>query len=366
MNIPFVSFEPMHQEINSELLKKFQEVLTKNSFIQGTEVKQFEEEFAAFCGAKYCVGCGNGLDALYLILRGYEIGAGDEVIIPSNTYIATALAVTYSGAIPVFVEPELDSYNIDPKRIENAITKNTKAIIAVHLYGQTADMDPINDLAEKYNLKVIEDAAQSHGALYKGKMAGNLGNAAGFSFYPGKNLGALGDAGAVVTNNEELANKIRAIANYGSDHKYHHLYKGTNSRLDEVQAAFLRIKLKNLKKWNENRKLIAKKYLKGIDNELIVKPCVADYSDPVWHLFVLRSTKRDSFVQYLNANGIGTTIHYPIPMYAQGAYADLEIIEGTLPLAEKICSEVVSIPMWYGMKDAEISYVIEKTNGWKG
>lgn len=366
MKIPFVSFEPMHQEIESEILEKFKAVFEKNSFIQGTEVKQFDEEFAAYCGAKYCVGCGNGLDALYLILRAYEIGAGDEVIIPSNTYIATALAVTYSGATPIFVEPDLATYNIDPKLIESAITEKTKAIMAVHLYGQTADMDPILALGKKYNLKVIEDAAQAHGAMYNGLRTGNLGDASGFSFYPGKNLGALGDGGAVVTNDKELADKIRALANYGSDRKYHHLYKGTNSRLDEVQAAFLRIKLKNLEKWNRSRKQTAKKYLDGITNSLVVKPVVADYAEHVWHLFVLRTKNRDRFVEYLNGHGIGTTIHYPIPMHMQGAYEDLGLREGALPLAEKICSEVVSIPMWYGMNEDEIQFVIDKINEWQG
>jgi len=366
MNIPFVSFEPMHQEIEAEILSKFKAVFEKNSFIQGTEVKQFEEEFAAYCGAKYCIGCGNGLDALYLVLRAYGIGTGDEVIIPSNTYIATALAVTYAGAMPIFVEPDLATYNIDPKLIESAITEKTKAIMAVHLYGQTADMDPILALAKKYNLKVIEDSAQAHGAMYNGVRAGNLGDAAGFSFYPGKNLGALGDGGAVVTNNKELADKIRAIANYGSDRKYHHLYKGTNSRLDEVQAAFLRIKLKNLEKWNQSRRQTAKKYLEGITNPLVVKPVVADYAEHVWHLFVLRAENRDRFVEYLNNNGIGTTIHYPIPMHMQGAYEDLGLKEGALPLAEKICSEVVSIPMWYGISEEMIQFVIKKINEWQG
>jgi Predicted pyridoxal phosphate-dependent enzyme apparently involved in regulation of cell wall biogenesis len=362
MNIPFVSFEPMHKEIQNEILSKFKEVYEKNWFIQGEEVKRFEEEFAEFCEAKYCIGCGNGLDALYLILRGYDIKEGDEVIVPSNTYIATALAVSYTGAKPIFVEPDINTYNINPQLIEKVITNQTKAIIAVHLYGQPANMDEINRIGKKYNLKVIEDSAQSHGALYKGKKVGNLGDASGFSFYPGKNLGALGDAGAVVTNDKELADKIRAIANYGSDKKYNHIYKGTNSRLDEVQAAFLRIKLRNLDKWNEDRRKTAQKYIDGINNLNITKPVELDYAKHVWHIFAVRTEKRSEFEKYLNDNGIGTTIHYPTPMHMQEAYKDLNITEGSFPIAEKISKEVLSLPMWYGMKDEEVRYVIDKIN----
>lgn len=271
----------MHEEIENEILNKFKEVYEKNWFINGEEVEKFEKEFAKFCESKYCIGCGNGLDALYLILRGYDIGVKDEVIVPSNTYIASALAVSYAGAKPIFVEPDLLTYNLDPSLIENAITENTKAIMAVHLYGQSADIDEINRIAKKYDLKVIEDSAQAHGSLYKGKRVGSLADATGFSFYPGKNLGALGDAGAVVTNDKELADKIRAVANYGSDKKYHHIYKGTNSRLDEVQAAFLRIKLRNLEKWNDERRKIANKYMDGITNPKITKPVEADYTKHV-------------------------------------------------------------------------------------
>ncbi|NOW89448.1 dTDP-4-amino-4,6-dideoxygalactose transaminase [Clostridium beijerinckii] len=362
MKIPFVSFEPMHKEIEEEINSKFAEVYKKNWFIHGEEVKKFEEEFAMFCGSKYCIGCGNGLDALYLILRGYDIGNGDEVIVPSNTYIATALAVSYVGATPVFVEPNLETYNINPKLIEKAITNKTKAIMAVHLYGQPADIDEINEIAQRHNLKVIEDSAQAHGALYKERKIGNLGDAAGFSFYPGKNLGALGDAGAVITNDKDLADKIRAIGNYGSDRKYHHIYKGTNSRLDELQAGFLRIKLRNLNKWNKERRVIAQKYIDGINNPKIIKPMEADYSKHVWHLFVVRTEERDKFEKYLNNNGIGTTIHYPIPMHLQGAYKDLDIKTGCLPIAEKLSKEVISLPIWCGMKEEEINYIIKILN----
>lgn len=362
MKIPFVSFEPMHKEIEEEITNKFKEVYKKNWFIQGEEVKRFEEEFAIFCDSKYCIGCGNGLDALYLILRGYDVGKGDEVIVPSNTYIATALAVSYVGATPVFVEPNLETYNINPKLIEKAITNKTKAIMAVHLYGQPADMDGISKIAQRYNLKVIEDSAQAHGSLYKGRKTGNLGDAAAFSFYPGKNLGALGDAGAVVTDDKELADKIRLIGNYGSDRKYNHIYKGTNSRLDELQAGFLRIKLKSLNKWNEERRNIAQKYLDGIYNSKIIKPVKADYAKHVWHLFVVRTEERDKFEKYLNNNGICTTIHYPTPMHLQEAYNDLNIKTGCLPIAEKISHEVISLPMWYGMKEEEINYIIKIIN----
>lgn len=365
MKIPFVSFETMHNEIEDEILNKFKEVYKKNWFIQGEEVKRFEEEFADFCNSKYCIGCGNGLDALYLILRGFDIGEGDEVIVPSNTYIATALAVSYTGAKPIFVEPDLLTYNINSKFIEEAITNKTKAIIAVHLYGQPADMDEINSIAKRHNLKVIEDSAQSHGALYNGKKVGSLGDASGFSFYPGKNLGALGDAGAIVTNNKELADKIRAIGNYGSDRKYHHIYKGTNSRLDEVQAAFLRIKLKNLNKWNEERRKIAQKYIEGISNSKIIKPVEVDYVKHVWHLFVVRTEKRDELEKYLNNNGIGTTIHYPIPMHLQKAYKEFNIEQGSLPIAEKISNEVISLPLWYGLSNEEIQFIIQKINNWE-
>lgn len=362
MNVPTVSFLPMHKEIQNEIVDKFKEVYKKNWFIQGEELRKFEDEFSKFCCAKYCVGCGNGLDAIYLILRGYDIGTGDEVIVPSNTYIATSLAVSYAGAKPVFVEPELLTYNINPDLIQKSITTKTKAIIVVHLYGQPADMDKINSIAKKYNLKVIEDSAQAHGALYKGKKTGSLGDAAAFSFYPGKNLGALGDAGAIVTNDKELAEKVRAIGNYGSDRKYHHIYMGTNSRLDEIQAAFLRIKLKNLEKWNDNRRQTAQRYIQDINNEKIVKPFEADYSKHIWHIFAIRSKKRDELIKYLNSRGIGTNIHYPIPIHLQKAYNNFHYRKGDFPVAEKISNEELDLPMWYGMKDEEINFVIESIN----
>ena len=365
MNIPFVSFEAMHNEIKDEVLAKFKEVYEKNWFIGGSELEQFEAEFAQYCGTKYCVGCGNGLDALFLTLKAYGVGEGDEVIVPSNTYIATALAVSYVGATPVFVEPTLDYFNIDVDRIEEKITDKTKAIMAVHLYGQPASMTKINELAKKHNLIVIEDSAQAHGATYKGVRTGSLGNAAGFSFYPGKNLGALGDAGAMVTNDKEVADRVRALGNYGSDYKYHHIYKGNNSRLDEVQAAMLRIKLRHLDRWNEERARIASRYLAEIDNPEVVLPKLAEDCTHVYHIFAIRTEARESLEKHLNDNGIGTNKHYPIPMHLQEAYADLNIAEGALPIAEEISSTQLSTPMYYGMTDDEISYVIEKINNWK-
>lgn len=365
MEIPFVSFEAMHNEIEEEMLSKFKEVYEKNWFICGEEVELFENEFADYCETKYCVGCGNGLDALYLILKAYDIGVGDEVIIPSNTFIATALAVSYVGATPIFVEPTLDYYNIDISRIEEKITDKTKVIIAVHLYGQPAIMQNIMELAKRYNLKVIEDSAQAHGATYKGMKTGKLGDAAGFSFYPGKNLGALGDAGAVVTNDRDLADKVRALGNYGSDYKYHHIYKGNNSRLDEVQAAMLRIKLKNLDRWNAERVRIAERYLKEINNPRIALPKVADDCTHVYHIFSIRTDERDKLERYLADNGIGSNKHYPIPIHLQKAYKELKIKSGMFPIAEKISNTQLSLPMYYGMKEEEISYIVDKINSWK-
>lgn len=368
MKIPFVSFEKMHSEIKDEMHSAFDNVYSNNWFIQGKQLEAFEEEFANYCNAKYCVGCGNGLDALYLVLKAYGIGPGDEVIVPSNTYIATALAVSYTGATPVFVEPILETYNINPALIEEKITKNTKAIMAVHLYGQPAMMDEINALAKKYDLKVIEDSAQAHGATYKGSKTGSLADAAGFSFYPGKNLGALGDGGAVVTNDKELADKVRALGNYGSDYKYHHIYMGNNSRLDEMQAAFLRVKLKKLDEWNDNRQETAKKYLDGIVNENLILPVLSSDMSHVFHIFAVRTENalmRESLEKHLNEKNIGTNKHYPIPMHLQGAYKELGIAKGSLPLAELISETELSIPMYYGMTDEEISYVIDSLNSWK-
>ncbi len=365
--VPFADFTAMHGELRVKLTETFNRVIDKNVYIQGEECAAFEKEFAEYCGAEFCVGVATGLDAIYLILKAMGIGGGDEVIVPSNTFIATALAVSYTGAKPVFVEPDITTYNIDPKFIEEKITDKTKAIIAVHLQGRAADMDAINDIAKRHGLKVIEDAAQAHGAKYKGQVVGRLSDAAAFSFYPGKNLGALGDGGAVVTDNADIAKKVRALGNYGSDYKYHHIYKGTNSRLDEMQAAFLRVKLKRLDVWNGARREIAEKYFNGIKNPLITLPPRTEKDfEHIYHVFVIRCEKRDGLEKYLAEKGIGTVKHYPIPMHLQGAYSDLGLKEGDLPVAEKISKTVLSLPMFYGMTDEQVNYVIDAINSFKG
>ncbi|MDO4219068.1 MAG: DegT/DnrJ/EryC1/StrS family aminotransferase [Synergistaceae bacterium] len=362
MQIPFVSFLPMERELEQDLRAAFDRVFKRSWYIEGTEDEAFEKAFAEYCDVKYCVGVGNGLDALMLALKALGVSKGDDVIVPSNTYIATALAVTYVGATPVFVEPDIRTFNINPDLIEAAITDKTKAIMPVHLYGQACDMDPIMEIAKKHGLFVVEDCAQAHGATYKGKKIGTFGDVAGFSFYPGKNLGALGDAGAVVTNCKELADRIRALGNYGSDYKYHHIYKGNNSRLDEMQAAFLAIKLPHLERMNTERRRIAQKYLEEINNPEIILPFVPDYATPVWHIFAIRCRRRAELEKFLNKKGIGTNKHYPIPMHLQDCYKDLAFKEGELPIAEEISATELSIPMYYGMTDVEIQYVIDAIN----
>ncbi|MGN9136113.1 DegT/DnrJ/EryC1/StrS family aminotransferase [Clostridium sp. HCP1S3_B4] len=362
MKIPFVSFKPLEKELDKELRNAFERVYTRSWYIEGEEDKAFEKAFADYCDSKYCVGTGNGLDALMLSLKALGIGHGDEVIVPSNTYIATALAVTYVGATPVFVEPDIRTFNIDSSKIEEAITKKTKVIMPVHLYGQACDMDSIIEIAKKYSLFVIEDCAQAHGAKYKGKVIGSFGDAAAFSFYPGKNLGALGDAGAMVTQNKELAQKVRILGNYGSDYKYHHIMQGNNSRLDELQAAFLTVKLPCLDNVNSKRRKIAQKYLDGIKNSKVILPYVPEYAVPVWHIFAIRCKRRNELEKFLNDAGIGTNKHYPIPMHLQECYKDLGFKKGQFPIAEEISATELSIPMYYGMTDEEIQYVINKLN----
>lgn len=365
MKVPFVSFLPMEHELDKDLRDAFERVYTRSWYIEGVEDENFEKAFAQYCDTKYCVGVGNGLDALMLALKALGVGEGDEVIVPSNTYIATALAVTYVGAKPVFVEPDIKTFNIDSDRIEAAITGKTKAIMPVHLYGQACDMDPIMKIAQKYSLYVVEDCAQAHGATYKGKKIGSFGDAAGFSFYPGKNLGALGDAGAMVTNNKEIADKVRALGNYGSDYKYHHIYLGNNSRLDEMQAAFLSAKLPHLDKINEERRKIANRYLNDIKNTQIMLPYIPEYANPVWHIFGIRCKRRTELETFLNERGIGTNKHYPIPMHLQECYKALGFKKGDFPVAEEISETELSIPMYYGMTDAEVQYVIDTINDFK-
>ena len=365
MNVPFVSFLPMEHELDADLRAAFERVYTRSWYIEGVEDEAFEKAFAEYCTTNYCVGVGNGLDALMLALKALDVHEGDEVIVPSNTYIATALAVTYVGATPVFVEPDIRTFNIDPSKIEAAITNKTKAIMPVHLYGQACDMDPIMELAKKYNLYVVEDCAQAHGATYKGQKIGSFGDAAGFSFYPGKNLGALGDAGATVSNNKEIIDKVRALGNYGSDYKYHHIYKGNNSRLDEMQAAFLAAKLPHLDKMNVERRRIASRYLTGIKNSEIVLPYVPEDMIPVWHIFGIRCKKRAELEAYLKEKGIGTNKHYPIPMHLQDCYKDLGFEEGDFPIAEEISATQLSLPMYYGMTEEQIQYVIDAINDFR-
>lgn len=365
MKIPFVSFVPMEQELDADLRDAFERVYTRSWYIGGLEDEAFEKAFANYCSVNYCVGVGNGLDALMLALKALGIGKGDEVIVPSNTYIATALAVTYVGAIPVFVEPDIRTFNINPELIESAITSKTKAIMPVHLYGQPCDMDPIMKIAKEYKLFIVEDCAQAHGATYKGKKIGSFGDAAGFSFYPGKNLGALGDAGAAVTNNKKIADMIRALGNYGSDYKYHHIYQGNNSRLDEMQAAFLMAKLPHLDRINVERRRIADKYLSGINNSEVILPYVSEDMVPVWHIFGIRCNRRDELEAFLNERGIGTNKHYPIPMHLQECYKDLRFRQGDFPIAEEISETELSIPMYYGMTEEEIQYVINTINEFK-
>ncbi len=365
MKVPFVSFRPMEQELNQELKGAFDRVLSNSWYIEGQEDSQFEKIFAEYCGIKYCVGVGNGLDALMLALKTLDIKSGDEVIVPSNTYIATVLAITYIGAKPTFVEPDINTFNINTKLVENAITDKTKAIMPVHLYGQPCDMDSITEIAKRNKLYIVEDCAQAHGAIYKGRKIGTFGDIAGFSFYPGKNLGALGDAGAVITDNRDYADKVRALGNYGSDYKYHHIYKGNNSRLDELQAAFLSAKLPYLDRMNNERRRIADRYLNEIKNPNIILPMVIDGVTPVWHIFGVRSHSRDRLEQYLNEKNIGTNKHYPIPIHMQKCYADLGYNEGDYPIAEEISKTELSLPMYYGMTDDEIQYVIDSLNSFK-
>lgn len=363
MKIPFVSLVPMHNELKGALIETFEHVLDRSIYIMGNEHDKFQKSFADYCGVPYAIGCGTGLDALHLILKALGIGHGDEVIIPSNTFVATALAVSYTGATPVLVEPEIDTYTIDPMLIEEKITAKTRAIIPVHLYGRCADMDTIITIAKRHGLEVIEDAAQAHGAIYKGKKAGALGDAAGFSFYPGKNLGALGDAGIVTTGNDKIAEKVTMLRNYGSKEKYHHELLGNNSRLDELQAALLEIKLPYLSKWNKERNRIAERYINEINNPKIVLPVSErDGNYQVWHIFPIRCKNRNSFQSYLELNGIGTNIHYPIPIHLQRCYTDLNLKRGDLPIAEEISDTVLSLPMYYGLQDNEIDYIIDIIN----
>ena len=362
--IPFLDLKALNAVYADELKEACSRVIESGWYIQGAECSAFEEEFADYCGTKYCIGVGNGLDALTLILRAYmEMGVlqhGDEVLVPANTYIATILAVSANGLTPVLVEPDPGTYNIDPGQIEARITARTKAVIAVHLYGRLAEMASVNAIAARYGLKVIEDSAQAHGAASGARKAGSLGNASGFSFYPGKNLGALGDGGAVTTDDEDLAQTLRALRNYGSHRKYENIYKGVNSRLDEIQAAMLRVKLRYLDRETHRRREIAGYYLNNIKNAKIVLPAAAQEDAHVWHLFVVRSAQRDALQRHLTDNGVQTLIHYPIPPHRQEAYAEWR--GEVYPLTEKIHAEVLSLPMGSHLDASDIEKVCSAIN----
>lgn len=370
--IQFLDLKNINLRYKNTLLNAFAEVLDSGWFVLGQSVKRFEKEFADYCGVRHCIGVANGLDALILILEGYKqlgfMKNGDEVIVPSNTYIASLLAVSKAGLKPVLVEPNMNTYLIDENLIEDKITSRTKAILPVHLYGRLCNMEAINDIAKKHHLKVIEDCAQSHGARLDALTCGNLGDAAGFSFYPGKNLGALGDGGAVTTNSDELAEVIIALRNYGSHKKYENLYQGSNSRLDEIQAAFLSIKLKDLDNDNQLRRSIAEYYTNQIQNELITLPCskqtiIANLYSHVWHVYPIRVKHRDIFQKYLSEKGIQTVIHYPIPPHKQPAYAEWNSL--SYPLSEQIHEEIISLPISPVMKQEEVEYVCKVVNSYK-
>ena len=355
--IPFLDLKRLHFELREALDSAYHRVIDSGCFIMGPELQAFEGEFARYCGVDHCIGVGNGLDALKLLLQAYGIGPGDEVIVPSNTFIATWLAVSQVGARPVPVEPDPATYNMDPAQAARAVTPRTRAIMPVHLYGQTADMDPLMDLAAQHGLAVIEDAAQSQGARYKGRLAGGLGHSAGTSFYPGKNLGALGDAGAVLTNDDAVADRVRTLRNYGSRVKYEHEQAGVNSRLDELQAAFLREKLRVLEAWNEQRRRLAGLYdqgLQGLDGLRL--PTVASWALPVWHLYVVATRQREALRAHLEQRGIGTLIHYPKPPHLQSCYP--EFAGRDLPLATRLSGEVLSLPISPYMTDAEVAEVV--------
>ncbi|MGB6877088.1 MAG: DegT/DnrJ/EryC1/StrS family aminotransferase [Candidatus Acidiferrales bacterium] len=366
MKVPFLELKPAYDELRAELDAAYHRVMDSGWYLLGEELTQFEAEFAAYCQANFCVGVANGLDALHLILRAYRIGPGDEVIVPSNTYIATWLAVSYADATPVPVEPDPQTFNIAPERIERAITAKTRAILPVHLYGQAADMDPILAIARQHKLKVIEDNAQAQGARYKGRRTGSLGDAAATSFYPAKNLGAFGDAGAITTNDAELADRLRALRNYGSKKKYENVCQGFNSRLDELQAAFLRVKLRKLDEWNARRRAVAARYLREFSGTPALQlPFVPEWAEPVWHLFAVRHARRDSLQSSLAAAGIGTLIHYPIPPHLSGAYSatggkpGLPAVAGDFPIAEEIANTELSLPLGPHLQPQQQDSVIQ-------
>lgn len=365
--IPFLDLKSINVKYRDELIQACTDVIDSGWYIQGNECDAFEAEFAEYCGCKHAIGVANGLDALILILRAYKelgfIEDDDEVIVPSNTYIASILAISQNNLVPVLVEPDAETFLIDPNKIEKKITSKTKAIMPVHLYGQTCEMDKINKIAQKYNLKVIEDSAQSHGSYFQDKRCGNLGDASGFSFYPGKNLGALGDGGIVATNDKELADTIGALGNYGSHKKYENLYKGVNSRLDEIQAAMLRVKLRHLDEEVEKRREIANYYLENIKNDKIVLPTLREQNNHVWHLFVIKIHNRDELHKYLLDNGVQTLIHYPIAPHKQSAYKEWS--KECYQISETIHNEVLSLPIGSHLSSDDIKFIVKVINEFK-
>jgi len=363
LKVPFLDFVGPYEELKPELDAAYERFMRSAWYILGKECEAFEQEFATYCGSQHCVGVGNGLEALHLLLRAHGVGPGDEVIVPSNTYIATWLAVSYAGATVVPVECDLRTYNLDPTRIEAAITPRTKAIMPVHLYGQPADMEPIMALAARHGLKVIEDNAQAQGARYRGRRTGALGHAAAHSFYPGKNLGAYGDGGAITTDDAEIADRVRTLRNYGSKQKYYNEVKGYNSRLDEMQSALLRVKLRVLDQWNQRRAAVAQRYLQELHpSGGLVLPLVPAGAEPVWHLFVVRHPGRNALQKKLNADGIGTLIHYPVPPHLSGAYADAGWKRGDFPLAEASADTVLSLPIGPHISGEQVDAVIASVN----
>lgn len=364
MKVPFNVLDRQFFLHQQEYEAKALEVLRSGWYILGSEVKSFEEEFAAYLGAKYCIGLASGLDALMIAFRALGIGSGDEVIVAANSYIACVMGITMNGATPIFVEPD-KYYNIDPEAVENAVTKKTKAVLAVHLYGQSADMNSLKDICSRHGLYLVEDCAQSHGSKHGEKMSGTIGDIGCFSFYPSKNLGCFGDGGAIVTENPDIEKEIRVLRNYGSEKRYHNKTVGYNSRLDEIQAGLLRVKLRYIDELNKEREEIAKRYLTEIKNEEILLPESMKNSTHIYHLFVIRLKNREKFMKYMEENDIGTMIHYPIPPHLSEAYGYLGYKKGDFPLAEAYSNEVVSIPIYNGMKKEEIDYVIEVINNYK-
>jgi len=358
MKIPFLNFAATHQPMKMEMMEAFEKVYDSNWFVLGEQVKAFESNYAAFNQVNHAVAVSNGLDALHIALKTLNIGQGDEVIVPSNTFIATVLAISYVGASPIFVEPNINTYNIDPSKIEAAITSKTKAIMPVHLYGQACEMELIMQIAEKYNLKVIEDNAQAQGATYQNKITGSFGHINGTSFYPGKNLGALGDAGGITTNNTNLYEKAKVLSNYGTRVKYVNDEIGFNMRMDECQAAFLNVKLNYLNTWIQQRQEIANWYNLHLSNvNGLILPIVADHATHTYHLYVVRTNKRDALMDYLSGHEIGTLIHYPIPPHLQKAYSNLGFSKGDFPIAEEIADTCLSLPIWPGMNETEVEFV---------